>query len=414
MAEKRIVIVGGGVVGVACAYYLAKAGAAVLVLERDKIAAGASFGNAGLISPGHPPIPRPGAMRHGLRLMFSRSGPLYVKPTLRPSFWRWMWRFNAACSPGAFANAMKATSALSWETGRLYDALLDREPLRCDYRRGGYLEVCRSERGLDEAREGAELLKRFGFDPRELDEDELLDREPTVREGVMGGFWHPQGRSCDPLVFTEQLAKRAVAQGVVIRERAAVTAVNVERGRATGVTTEHGETIPAAAVVLAGGVWTPSIAKSIGLRAPIEPARGYHVDVQGGGAPLPRRPLLLMEAKIAVTPMNGRLRLAGTLEFSGMRSKEQTARQDILPVNTREYLRDIPMGECSRWAGLRPCTPDGLPMIGRAPRARGAFIAAGHGMLGLTFAPVTGKLIAQMMMGEEPAIDMAPFNPDRF
>lgn len=414
MAEQRVIIVGGGVVGAACAYYLAKAGAPTMLLDKGAIASGASFGNAGLISPGHPPIPRPGVIRQGLRMMFSRQSPLYIKPTLRPSFLAWMWRFRRACGHTAFIEAMKATASLSWETIKLFDELMTAESLRCDYRRGGFIEVCTSEKGLDDAREEGELLKRFGFDPRPMGESELLQREPALREEVVGGVWHPQGRSCDPLAFTAQLAKHAGRRGCVIREQVAVAEIAVERGRVAGVVTETGERIPASRVVLAAGVWSGPLARCIGLKAPIEPARGYHVDVEDETTPLPKRALLLFEAKIAATPMNSRLRLAGTLEFSGMNSKEQRVRQDILPARALEYLRDIPAREASRWSGLRPCPPDGLPLIGPAPRARGAFIAAGHAMLGLTFAPITGKMIAQMIAGQTPSVDPTPFRPDRF
>lgn len=417
MHNDRVIIVGGGVIGVACAYYLAKAGARPVLLEAKRLAAGASAGNAGLISPGHPPIPQPGVLREGLRMLCSPTSPLRIAPRklFDPSFLRWMRAFRAACSQQAFLEAMKATAALSWETLKRFDELFSQESFRCDARQGGYLEASVTEAGLQTLLDDAELLRRFGFDARPVSVEEALRLEPALREDIAGAVWLREGRSCEPLSFTRQLAEAAAQRGAEIRHDAPVAGFEVHRRRLTAVALASGERIPARQAVLAAGVWATPLAKTLGLRLPLQPARGYHVDLEGPAEQaLPRRAVLLAEAKTVATPMHNRLRLAGTLEFCTLGDPEQQQRFDLLLKRAVRYLKGHPPREVHRWSGYRPVLPDGLPVIGPAPQVHGALLAVGHAMLGLTFAPATGALIAQLAAGEEPAVDLAPFRADRF
>jgi len=229
----------------------------------------------------------------------------------------------------------------------------------------------------------------------------------------VGAVWLREGRTCEPLSFTQQLAEAAARRGAEIRQRSPVAGFETHRGRLTAVALASGERIPTRQAALAAGVWAPQLLRSLGLRLPLQPARGYHVDLVQGKA-LPKRAVLLAEAKVAATPMRDRLRLAGTLEFCRLGDREQARRCDVLPQRAREYLKALPTTEAHRWSGFRPVLPDGLPILDWAPGVEGLLLAVGHAMLGLTFAPATGALVAQLIAGDEPAVDLRPFRADRF
>lgn len=416
-SELRVVVVGGGVIGVCSAYSLALRGATVTLLERDEIGRAASYGNAGLISPGHPPINRPGRVLQALRSMGDRLSPLYIEPRWDPALVRWLWAFRRFCTERHVDHSMASLSPLGLRTGKLFDDLVRRESLDCGYRRCGYLEVFDTEEGVASGREEAEVVTRFGFAPEYLDGDGLREREPLLGPGVRGGWSHDEGAVVDPYRFVLEMADRAAARGAEIRSDVAVREIQTERGRVLGVRTAIGESVPADAIVLATGAYSPELMASLGCPLPIQAAKGYHADRNRDDPSAPNLsvPCLLGERAVFCSPMDEYVRFAGTLEFSGPNLNLRRDRLEQLDAAARRYLTITDLPEpVSEWCGLRPCTPDGLPVIGRVPGYMGAYVATGHAMLGLTLGPITGNLIADLVVGGAPSLEIEAFRAGRF
>lgn len=414
---RSVVVVGGGVIGISCAYYLARRGAHVTVLERVDLGAGASSGNAGTIAPGHGPINRPGRVSQAIRSLANPLSPLYIPPRWDPALLRWLAAFSRRCGAGYRDYALAALAPLGHETRRLFDELVREERLDCDYRPSGYYEVFLTQSGWREARREAEAQRRYGFRLELLDAAALREREPALRPEVLGGVFFPEAASVDPQRFLLNLADRARQRGVTVRTGVEVTAIAVERSRATGVRTADGHTFPADTVVVTTGAYSGALVTRLGYRLPLQPAKGYHCDRDARPGQTPRLSITCMlgETSVFCTPMSGFVRFAGTLEFSGLNHEIRRGRLDQLTRSAARYL--VGAGDAparSKWCGLRPCLPDGLPVIGPAPRHAGLYVATGHAMLGLTLGPVTGKLIAEAVLEGRPSLDLGPFRLDRF
>ena len=416
MSAPRVVVIGGGVIGISCAYYLARGGARVLVLERERIGAGASEGNAGTVSPGHPPLNKPGRVAKALRQMLDPTSPLYVRPSWNPGLWRWLAGFARYCTEDHVERAMEVMAPLGKRSLALFDELVREERIECEYRAEGYYDVCTSEEGLAEAKQEAQLILQHGYAPEVIDGDELRKREPAMGPSPIGGVYHPEAAFLDPRLFLTRLAAVTRRLGVEIREGAEVRSVVIEGGRATGVAAEQWGTEGCDAVVLATGPYSLQLARRVGVKLPVQPGKGYHRDIGIGpnGAPPLRVACVLNESSVFCTPMYGFVRLAGTMEFSGL---DRVMRPDRLRQLTRAAREVFPsLGSArpsSEWCGLRPMSVDGVPLVGPMPGVEGLSVATGHGMLGLTLAPVTGEVIARHVLeGHDPRT--RALSPERF
>ncbi|MEJ2481758.1 MAG: FAD-dependent oxidoreductase [Gemmatimonadota bacterium] len=422
-------MIGGGVIGISTAYYLARQGARVLVLERGDLAEGASRGNAGMISPGHPPINGPGRVWQAIRSLGDPLRPLYIATRWDPALVRWLWAFARYCTDSHLEYAMAALAPLGLATPEIFESLVAQEDLDCDYRPSGYLEVCRTERGLASVRREARLIGRHGFETKELSAAALREREPVIRGDVAGGFEHADGSTVNPSRFVKELARAAENHGARIRTGVSVDRIEVSGDRVTGVRirgdaargrgegSRGGETIEADTVVVATGSYSGDLLERLGVGLPIQPAKGYHEDRDPGEAGTPRLslPCLLVERSVFCTPMDHFVRFAGTLEFSGLNHEIRPDRLEQLMRSASLYLDGVERAEAlDVWVGLRPCTPDGLPAIGALPGFRGLYTATGHGMLGLTLGPVTGKLLAERILEGRTSLPIEPFDPGRF
>ena len=401
MAERRVIVVGGGVIGVCCAYFLAKEGADVILVERDAIGCGASFGNAGTIAPGHPPLNKPGRIRRSLLELLNLRSPLYIPVRWDPGLLRWLWTFRTFCTDRHLAASMGALAPLGRASLDLFDVLVESENLNCHYERSGYYEICRTKQGLAEVRHDAALMRQYGYHPHELDGEELREIEPTLREGVVGGFHSSEAATCNPHRFVLELADRSVRLGGRIVTGRGVSEILSTGVAVKGVRLEDGEILESKSVVLATGSYSGSLTGKFGLRLPVRAGKGYHRDLELGDAS--ERPLgiacVLAETSVFCTPMSGFTRLAGTLEFSGINHEMRPRRLEQLTTAAEAYLDGVRGAVIrSEWCGLRPCTPDGLPYVGPVPGQSGLFVATGHAMLGLTLGPVTGKVIGEHVL----------------
>ncbi len=409
-----VVIVGGGVIGVCSAYSLSQSGLNVLLVEKGDIASGCSYGNGGLIVPSHAlPLASPGALGDGLRWMLDPESPFYIQPRLDIRLLSWLVRFALASRESVMLRSMPVLRDLLAASAALYKELADRAGFEFGYKRNGSLWVCLSEERLEREKEELHLLERFNIPVQMLDRDEVHDREPALLPQVAGGVFYPNDGHIDPSRFVRGLAEKAQEQGVDVCTNTDVMGFETARGRITRLRTTRGD-MAAEQVVLAAGSWSPQVAKELHLRIPIEAAKGYSINLENP-EPSPKLPLLLGEARVVVNPLEQGLRLAGTLEMAGLDLSISTRRVDAIRRSCEAYLPGIPQAKTIEiWRGLRPCTPDGLPILGRSRDFNNLIIATGHAMLGMSLGPISGKLVSQLVCREQTEMDISPLSPERF
>jgi D-amino-acid dehydrogenase len=409
-----VLVIGGGIVGVSAAWFLAERGARVTLLEKGEVASGCSYGNAGWIFPSHSmPIPRPGVPRHALRFLGDSRSPLYVRPRLDRDFLRFGARFAAACRAERAQRSFRLRRELAVASHALYDKLAALPELDLGYRQCGLLVVCEGEEALAEARAEAELLRELGGEAKLLAEGDVRDLVPLLCSPVSGGVHFPADAHLVPDRAVRSLAQGAARRGVDLRPGVEVLELGVEQGRVRRVETNRGS-YTCDELVLAAGAWSTGLARSLGLRLLVEPAKGYSVTVsrpEGFG----EVPVMLAEAKVGVTPLEDRVRFAGTLELGGLDLAVLPERLAAVREAVARALPPLAAAEpLETWRGLRPLTPDDLPVIGRPRGLTNVVVATGHGMSGMCQGPITGELVAQLVHGEKPSLDLAPFSPDRF
>lgn len=415
--SARVIVVGGGIIGVSVAYELARRGGEAVLLERDRLAAGASWGNAGTVSAGHPPLNRPGRVRRALLQMADPTSPLYIKPRWDPALWGWLVDFARHCTWPHVERCMEVMAPWGKEALRLFDEIIAEEAIDCGYTTDGYFDVCRTEAGLDDARHEASIIVRFGYHPEHLDGDAIRKAEPSFSGEVVGGVFYPEAATLDPLRFLEGLAGAARARGADIREGAEVAEVVARGGRARGVRLRSGEEVAGDRVVLATGPFSLGLARHLGTALPVQPGKGYHRDlaVGPGGSPPVGIAFVLHETSIFCTPMEGFVRYAGTMEFSGVNDIIRPARLEQLTRGARPYLPAVEArAPLSEWCGLRPVSSDGLPIVGPLPGIEGVVVATGHGMLGLTLGPATGVVVADWILDGDTDPRWRALSPQRF
>ncbi len=398
-----------------CAYALVKAGARVQLLERDKIGAGASGGNAGTVAVGHPPLNRRGRLRQVLASLLDQESPLYIPPRWDPSLWGWLRDFVRYCTDEHVEECMKVMAPLGKNALQSFDDIIEEEGIECGYVRSGYYKVCVTEPGLLSARNEAAAIEAFGYHPEFISAEELRQREPEFSYELLGGIHYPESRTLDPLKFLKALTERARLRGARISEGVSVLSMSIISGRVVGLHTNEGE-FGADAVVLATGPFSAGILNEVGIQLPLQPGKGYHRDYATGpgGAPPIKTACELSEASVFCTPMGDFVRFAGTMEFSGLNRVMRTPRLNQLTNAARRCFPGLGSdGPKSEWCGLRPMASDGMPIIGSIPDIKGLSVATGHGMLGLTLGPVTGQMIAREILdADEPQLKQ--LSPSRF
>jgi len=409
-----VLIVGGGVIGVSTAYFLAQKGASVTLIEKGDVAAGSSYGNAGLVCPCHSiPLPAPGALTQGIKWLFDPESPFYIKPRLDADLLAWLWRFQSFSNRQAFDRAVPLLRDMQRASLDLYQTLIARENLACHFEKSGGLMLYRTAAGLEHGQKETAVLQKHGLQIQVLTGDEARQMEPLARPDVVGGIHYEEDAHLTPDLFVKGLAAAAQARGVRLLTQTELLDFTRQGNRITAVNTTRG-TFQPEQVVLAAGVWSSLLARQLGLKLPLQPAKGYSVTVERP-SPSPQTHLHLGEAKVVVTPMGPHLRFAGTLELAGYDLSINQRRVRAILRAADNYLTGLEEKEIVEiWRGLRSCSPDGLPYIGRSATYSNLIIAAGHAMLGLSMGPITGQLVAELAAGERPSLDLAPFAVERF
>lgn len=413
-APRSVAVVGGGVVGLCTAYYLRKGGAEVTVVEANTTGSGASHGNAGWITPSlAAPLPAPGLARTALRSIRDPESALYVPARNAIQLAPWLYRFWRRCAAPHHSAGMRATSRLAEGTMELFDGLRD-DGVEFDMAADGILFACLEESNATSLLDGLRPLEEFGYSlpPSVLSGAEVIADEPALGARVAAGFAVEGERAVVPHTLMQGMTRRVREMGVEVLEDAEVTGFRARQDRAP--TLLIGErAINADAVVLAAGAWTTRLAADLGVRIPMQAGKGYSASVLPDV--MPKRMLYLAEAHVGATRMGSRLRIAGTMELSGVNDYLDARRLNAVLSTSSKYLRPWAKGsEAERWCGMRPVTSDGLPVLGAAPGLPDVYLATGHSMLGITLGPATGTRMADLILGKAGSDVLAPFSADRF
>lgn len=407
MTSPDVVVVGGGVIGAACALELARRGARVTVFEREHdVGQACSYGNAGLVGSALGlPLATPGALREGMHSLIDRDAPLHVP--LRPELVPWLARFALACRRDRCERALTALQPLGADSFQMHLAYAA-SGLRVGLTHRGAVLTWESDATFEA---GVRELRAAGTSLTVLDRSQTSELVPAL--GDLPSALDQDIAHCDSRRWTLGVTEAAVELGAQVKRGTQVRRLRLWGGRVAGVETDDGD-VTADVTVIAAGVWTDHLLSGTGVRLGLEGGKGYHVDLDPD-AHDPCLPVYLQDAHVVATPLEGRLRLAGTLDFTGLDPSLHQRRADAVVASAARSLGGIPERSVQEvWAGIRPCASDGIPVIGRTARAGGLLIATGHAMIGLALAPVTGKLVAELASGGAPSHDISALSPDRF
>ena len=413
--DRHVLIIGGGVIGIACAHFLNDAGFRVTVIDKGRIGGGCSHSNCGLVCPSHVlPLAEPGAIGSAIGALVRPGGAFRIRPRLSPTLWRWMYKFARRCNKDDMLRSGRAIQPLLASSMQLFESLVDREGLDCEWQKQGLMFVYQDQKPLDAYEPVNQLLSNeFNEPARRMDGNELQRFEPALRDGLAGAWYFEHDAHLSPerlLASWRQLLDR---RGVRFVEDCTLEGFEEAEGTVAAVRTSAGS-MAADWFVAALGAWTPQLASVLRCRVPIEPGKGYSL-MMARPAVCPVTPMIFPQHRVAVTPLQTGMRLGSIMEFSGYDSSIRPARLRMLAAGASNYLREaLPSRHSDEWFGWRPMTYDSTPVIGRCPSFSNVLLATGHNMLGLSMAPATGRLIAELIRGVQPHIPVAPYAVDRF
>jgi D-amino-acid dehydrogenase len=413
--SRPILVIGGGVIGLCCAYSLRAAGIPVMLSEQSSYGSGASSGNLGLLAVSHSlPLASPGVVSQALRWLWRPNSPLKIGFPPSRELLRWLWQFCRASSSALYVERATTLTRLCLESIELFRDL-EEQSLHFALGCKGTLEIFSTMKRFQQFRSSVATLRSAGIDVEPLNPADVRTLSPCVLPEVVGGAYYAADCFFTPTRFLAAVVRRLEQMGVEMRESSAVKRLRMQRGQVVAADLE-GTSVDVSGVVLAAGYQTNALIQSLGLKLPVQPARGYTADFSG--ASCVDLPTMFAEARLLATPMDKRLRIGGYVHLGNTRSSDSrrhvTSQQLTQPL--RRYIEEpwtqqFSASEVPVWSGVRPCSPDGLPIIGATAKCSNLYFATGHGMLGLTLGPITGKLIAGLLQGEP----SNPFlSPDRF
>lgn len=412
-AKRKVAIIGAGIVGVSTAIWCLRDGHDVILIDKKGPAEGTSFGNGGVLaSCAVVPVTVPGLLKKAPRMLFDPNQPLFLKWSYLPKLAPWLLKYMRTANAEAVHKRAAAMTPIIGDSVADHQALAAGTGAEKWIKPSDYLYVYRDRAHFESDAFGWNVRAQNGFNWETLEGDAFTQFDPCFNPKL--GFatkMENHGRISDPGQYVKDLAAHAIAQGarLVIGE---VSDIVRENGAVTGVRV-GGETLDCDAAVVATGAWSGPLAKKLGINVPLESERGYHLELWEPSI-MPRVPVMIAEAKFVATPMEGRLRLAGVVEFGGLDAPRSRTPFALLEKNIREAIPGLTWKETKEWMGHRPSISDSIPLIGEVPKVKGAYLGFGHDHVGLTGGPKTGRLLAQLISGRNPNIDLTPYSPARF
>jgi D-amino-acid dehydrogenase len=413
--SKKVVIVGAGIIGLSVAYYLQKEGHYVIIVDQSNLDSGASYVNAGYVSPSHLiPLSAPGVMKKGIKWMLNTSSPLYIKPRLDADLIKWAWAFNKSCKAAHVKKAIPVIRDISLLSQELFEDIKKNKNFNFHYEKKGLLMLCQTDKMLEEELKNVKIAKNEGLKARELSLDVLKKLEPNVAFNVKGATHFECDSHSTPQEFMEEMKNFLSALGVQFFINEKVEDFDIQGLEIKSLTTNK-QVIKADEFVLAAGSWTGLLCKKVELKLVLQAGKGYCINVERSlGISIPA---ILAERKVAITPMNGYTRFAGTMEIAGINHHINKVRVNAIANAVNSYYPEIELsgeekGKAS--CGLRPLSFDGLPYIGRSKKHKNLTIATGHAMMGWTMGTATGKLVSEIISDKKTSLNLEPFSIDRF
>ncbi len=412
--NKEVIIIGGGIIGLCSAYYLQKEGHQVTVIDKSDISSGASFVNAGYITPSHfIPLAAPGMITKGIKWMMNSSSPFYVKPRLNNDFLKWFWAFKKSATKSKVEKAIPVLKDINLLGRELFEEIKASKDFNFHYERKGLLMCYQTDKAGEEEWKIGQMGIREGLNVEHLTKEDVKKLEPNVILNIKGAVYYDCDAHTTPGEFMSGIVGCLKSNGVKFYLNEEVEDITVLNNKITEVKTNK-QVLKADEVVLAAGSWSPLITKKLGLKIPIEAGKGYRINVERyTGIQIPS---ILVEAKVAVTPMNGFTRFAGTMEIGGINHDISENRVKAIARASESFYKGLKIEQVeidNASCGLRPCTPDGIPYIGRTSKCDNLTIATGHAMMGWSLGPVTGKLVSEIISDKKTSLNLGPFNPDR-
>ena len=412
--SKNIIIIGGGIIGLCSAYYLQKEGHQVRIIDQSNLDSGASYVNAGYLSPSHIiPLSAPGVMKKGLQWMFNPSSPLYIKPRLELDFLKWVWAFNKSCTVKHVNKAIPLIKDISLVSQVLFDDIKRSENFRFHYEKKGLLMLCQTEKMLESERKVAQIAENEGLEVELLSANEVKALEPNVEMEILGASYFKCDSHTTPHEFMKDMTTYLQSNGVEFYKNEKVKELDFSNDQIKSIITtkqKHG----ADEIVLDAGSWSNLRSKKIGLKMLLQAGKGYRMDsLRPTGIAIPA---ILAEANAAVTPMNGFTRFAGTMEIAGINHQINKNRVEAIANAAKRYYPNIELTKEEKdnvACGLRPVSPDGLPYIGKSEKCKNLTIATGHAMMGWGMGTATGKLVSEIISGKKTSLNVNAYHPDR-
>jgi len=413
--SEHVVIVGGGVVGIACAHYLSEAGAKVTVIEKNTLAGACSQGNCGYICASHVlPLTEPDALWVGMKSLFNPRAAFRIKPQLRPELLRWLLEFAIRCNKKQMLRAGVGLKAILESSMSEYKQIIKEHSLACEWEEKGLLYVFKTASALDHFGKMDQFItEHFGVSADRIEGAALTELEPALKPGLAGAYHYKEDTSVRPDLLTSQWVARLRAKGVEFIENCSLDKIQKSNGSITSLETSKGE-FKADRYVFAVGAWSSKLAPHLGCKIPVEPGKGYSVTMARPTV-CPEHPMLLPEEKVGVSPFKEGYRLGSMMEFAGYDTTIPPHRIEQLRTSAEPYLHEPHTDTVlETWYGWRPMTWDSLPIIGQVPKIENSFLLTGHNMIGVAIASGSGLLLKEIMMGETPHIDPTPYSPMRF
>jgi D-amino-acid dehydrogenase len=421
--ENKTVIIGGGIIGLFTAYYLTKKGISdIVIIDKSAGVEGCSFGNAGMVVPSHfIPLASPGIISKGVKWMFDAKSPFYLKPRLNLNLLKWGLAFYKNSNEKFVEKSAPRLRDLSLLSKSLYQELKSNNAFEFNYHEKGLLLYCLSQEAYHEELETAEYANKLGLKADNLNLTEIKKIEPSLDFKGIGAVFYPGDAHLNPRLLTEHLQKYLLTKGVEIINGAEITSIGKAANKISQINFEINnisQSIKPENVVLAAGAWSQKIAKMLNLYLPMQAGKGYSIESPQNNENKFTIPSILVESRVAVTPFDSNtVRFGGTMELAGLNDKINLNRVKGITEALPKFFENFPEPQIETnkiWHGLRPCSPDGLPYIGKSDTLNNLYFNTGHAMMGISLAPASGKILADIVTNEHAEIEISSFRPNRF